>query len=166
MSRLNPASPLASLLAAPMRDGAVEWIGLRPERRTPMTAVAAANLRPGDGLEGDHYRGRPEAARQVTLVAAEDLAAIASFLGRERIGPELLRRNLVVRGINLSALQHRRLRVGSALLECTGACHPCSRMEEAFGTGGYNAVRGHGGITARVLEAGQVRVGDAVVALG
>jgi MOSC domain-containing protein YiiM len=100
----------------------------------------------------------------VTLIEAEDLAAIASYLGRERIEPETLRRNILVSGINLSALKNRRFRVGSAVLEYTGACHPCSRMEAALGVGGYNAVRGHGGITARVVTDGEVCVGDAVAA--
>mgnify|MGYP006196680143 CR=1 FL=1 len=92
-------------------------------------------------------------------------AAIASYLGLRSVEPTLLRRNIVIQGINLLALKHRQFRLGTAVLEYTGECHPCSRMEENLGTGGYNAVRGHGGITARVLAAGEVRIGDRLVVL-
>jgi MOSC domain-containing protein YiiM len=68
----------------------------------------------------------------------------------------------VVSGINLLALNGAQFAIGGALLEGTGPCHPCSRMEEIFGTGGYNAVRGHGGITARVITGGVIRLADAV----
>ena len=154
---------LAELLATLPRAGRLEWIGLRPARREDMQVVKAATLDPASGLLGDRYAGR-DGARHVTLVQAEHLPAIAGFLGRERIEPAALRRNLVVAGINLLALKGRRFRIGAVTLEHTGACHPCSRMEETFGPGGYNAVRGHGGITARVIEGGVVRVGDGVAA--
>jgi MOSC domain-containing protein YiiM len=157
-----PGTPLAKLLNAQVRPGRVAWIGLRPARRAPMRAVEAALLVPGSGLEGDRYAGGGAGTRQVTLIAAEHLAAIGAFLGRGPASPEELRRNIVVGGVNLLALKGRRFRLGEALLEMTGECHPCSRMEEVLGQGGYNAVRGHGGITARVLEGGPLRVGDAL----
>ena len=162
---LNPASPLARLMAAPMRPGVVEWLGVRPARLAPVRATEAIALTPGQGVEGDHYQSAMQGARQVTVIAAEHLLAIGSFLGRDGAPPELLRRNVVVRGINLLALKARRFRLGSALLECSGECHPCSKMERLLGAGGYNAVRGHGGITARVLEGGEVRLGDLLVPL-
>jgi MOSC domain-containing protein YiiM len=153
----------------PIRSGRVTWIGVRPARHAPLVAFASAEITRETGLAGDHYSGRPNAdgkggKRQITLIQAEDLAAIASYLDRP-VTPEDLRRNLVVSGINLRALKDRRLKVGEAVLEATGDCHPCSQMETILGPGGYNAVRGHGGITARVIEDGAVRVGDVVTAL-
>ncbi|MDP3257904.1 MOSC domain-containing protein [Bosea sp. (in: a-proteobacteria)] len=159
---LDPASPLARLLDAPLRPGRIVWIGLRPARRAPLLVVESARLDPAQGLIGDHYSSRTGGARHVTLIQAEHLAAIASHLGRDALPPECLRRNIVVAGINLAALKGRRFRLGTVLLEATGECHPCSRMEEILGSGGYNAVRGHGGITARVIADGEVVVGDAV----
>lgn len=161
-----PRSPLARLFDGPLRPGTLRWIGLRPARRAAVQAVAEARVEAGRGLDGDRWRGAAEGKRQVTLISAEHLAAIAAFLGRAELGPELLRRNLMIEGVNLLALKGRRFRLGEAVLEATGECHPCSRMEEVLGAGGYNAVRGHGGITARVLEGGVLRLGDALIRIG
>ena len=160
---LDPASPLARLLDAPMRPGRVVWIGLRPVRRAPMQAVETAVLDGEQGVIGDHYSSRTGGARHLTLIQAEHLSAIAAHLGLDAVAPEQLRRNIVVAGINLAALKGRRFMLGSAVLDATGECHPCSRMEEILGPGGYNAVRGHGGITARVVFGGTLRLGNAVV---
>ncbi len=121
-----------------------------------------AQLSPVSGLENDR---RTTGKRQITLIQAEHLPVIAALCGLERVDPGRLRRNLVVAGINLWALRDRRFRIGPVVLHGTGACHPCSRMETALGPGGYNAMRGHGGITARVLSDGYVRVGDPVFAV-
>ncbi len=121
-------------------------------------------MAPGTGLEGDHHSRSGRGKRQVTLIQAEHIAVMANLIGRE-VRPEELRRNLVVSGINLAALKGVRFRVGEALLEGTGPCHPCSRMEENLGPGGLNAMRGHGGLTAIVLEGATLRVGDAVWAV-
>jgi MOSC domain-containing protein YiiM len=145
-----------------MRPGRLDWIGVRPARKVPIEARTSANLSAGHGIDGDHYDTNRDGPRQVTLIAAEDIVAIAAFLGLPEVAPELLRRNLVTRGINLLALKDRRFRVGAALLEGSGECAPCSRLEETFGPGGYNAVRGRGGITARVIESGTICVGDVV----
>jgi MOSC domain-containing protein YiiM len=159
---LNPASPLAQLMLSPVRPGRVEWIGIRPARREAMLTPDRIELNPNDGIVGDRYLSKTTGNRHVTLIQSEHLLAIARFLGRDQIAPEDLRRNIVVSGLNLLALKDREFRIGSAILKMTGDCHPCSRMEEIFGEGGYNAVRGHGGITARVIVAGNVSIGDAI----
>ncbi|GAB5438795.1 MOSC domain-containing protein [Falsiruegeria mediterranea] len=149
---------LKDLIAGWAQPGRVTWIGVRPGRREGMEALSEVWIGE-DGCHGDRARA---GKRAVTLVQREHLAAIGSFLGRDAVPPEVLRRNLVVEGINLSALKGRRVQVGEAVLEFTTICAPCSRMEEAFGPGGYSAVRGHGGWCARVLQPGQVRLGDVV----
>ncbi|MDV6332274.1 MOSC domain-containing protein [Asticcacaulis sp. 201] len=156
---LNPKSALADLLNATMRPGTVEWIGLRPIRRGDITVVDHADLDIQAGLVGDHYNNPRKGTRHVTLIQREDLFAISSYLD-QAVTPAQLRRNIMVSGINLLALKDKVFQLGDAVLEMTGECHPCSRMEETFGTGGYNAVRHHGGITARVVANGRVRIGD------
>jgi MOSC domain-containing protein YiiM len=162
---MSPDNPnrLERLLATLPQKGRVDWIGLRPARGEPPRPVQRVEAAPGTGLAGDRFKGTAASKRQVTLIQAEHLAAVASMLGRAPFDPALTRRNLVVSGINLYALRNARFRVGGLLLEGTGICAPCEQMERALGPGGFNAMRGHGGITARVLEPGAIAVGDQVV---
>ena len=153
---MNPDGELAKLMARFPRAGRVEWIGLRPERRAPLASVLEVEAIAGYGLAGDHYASKTNGKRQVTLIQAEHLEAVAKLVGRDMVSPELVRRNILVSGINLYALRNAKFRIGDVLLEGSGSCDPCSRMEEVLGEGGYNAMRGHGGITARVLESGQL----------
>lgn len=118
----------------------------------------------GAGLVGDRYKGG-SGKRSVTLLQAEHLPVIAALAGKVLIPPLLLRRNLLVSGIPLIALKGRQFMIGDVVLEGTGPCDPCSRMEEALGAGGYNAMRGMGGLCARILGSGTLRVGQAVMAI-
>ena len=155
-------SSLEQLMSHFAAAGTVEWIGIRPVRKAQMIAVDSVMVDPSYGLRGDHYAGR-SGKRQVTLIQAEHLPVIANTLHMECVTADQLRRNIVVSGLNLLALKNKSFQLGEAILEYTGACHPCSRMETTLGFGGYNAVRGHGGITARVVRAGVVNVGDQCV---
>lgn len=155
-------SPLGILMSSLPRAGRVEWLGLRPQRDVEMVAVAGAQANAGKGLQGDRYASG-SGKRGITLIQAEHLPVIAALAGHDRVEAALLRRNVVVSGIPLVALKGRRFRIGEVLLEGTDDCDPCSRMEAALGPGGYNAMRGHGGLCARILEGGQLRLGDCVV---
>ncbi|HSG89966.1 MAG TPA: MOSC domain-containing protein [Pseudomonadales bacterium] len=155
---------IAELTAQFPRPGRLDWIGLRPARDVAMHTPASVSVLEAGHLQGDRYAGR-SGKRGVTLLQAEHLPVIAALAGLERLDPATLRRNLIVSGLNLLALRGRRFRIGDAEFEGTGPCAPCSRMETALGPGAYNAMRGHGGITARVVRAGTMAIEDPVIVL-
>lgn len=142
--------------------GRVEWIGISDARLATIQPKDEVEIVVGHGIVGEHHAQGDNSKRQVTLIQHEHLPFIGAILGRDPIDPGLLRRNIVVSGINLIAIKDRKFSIGDVVLEGTGPCAPCSRMEENLGDGGYAAMRGHGGICTIVLEAGTVRVGDAV----
>ncbi len=175
MNFASDAVDLRTLTRQFSRAGRLEMILLRPARRTAAVSVTTAFAIAGRGLEGDRSAvsssGSPDGSkRQVTLIQAEHLPVIASLAGLSAMDAVGLRRNLVVSGLNLLAAkslfkdQPLVLCIGDeVVLQITGPCEPCSRMEEVLGAGGYNAMRGHGGLTARVLVGGALYVGDSVM---
>ena len=140
--------------------GRVVWLGVRPERDAPIRVLDRVEAVAGRGLVGDRYLGGGD--RQVTLIQAEHLPVIAALVGRADVPPALVRRNVVVGGINLLSLKDLRFAVGEVILVGTKPCAPCEKMETALGRGGFQAMRGHGGICARIEQGGEIRVGDAI----
>ncbi len=179
MTRSRPATTpdLRTLCNQFPRPGRLDRILLRAERRGTLEKAHEALAIVDRGLQGDHMaeakaRRSGPSKRQVTLIQAEHLPVVAALTGHPHIDPAMLRRNLVVSGINLLAAASLFadaplvLCIGTEVqLEITGTCEPCSRMESTLGPGGYNAMRGHGGVTARVLAGGILRVGDTVTVL-
>lgn len=155
-------SVIKQLMHTMPQVGKVNWIGLRPERKAPLKSVESAGANTSNGLTGDHFNGKYSDKRQVTLIQEEHLTTVASILNKNEVDPGLTRRNIVVSGINLLALKDQKFQIGEAIMEGTGYCHPCSQMETNLGEGGYNAMRGHGGITARVIQEGEFKLGDEV----
>jgi MOSC domain-containing protein YiiM len=154
--------------------GNIEAIVLRPARKQPAIAVTEVQALPGYGLIGDRRAAQEHMTassrkREITLIQAEHLPMIASWCGLAAVTPVQLRRNLVISGVNLTAMRSPfpnlplYWQIGEQVqLEITGPCDPCSRMELDLGEGAYNAMRGHGGMTARLVTAGWIRVGDRV----
>ena len=149
---------LAEMMGRHAGVGRLDWIGLRAERRGTVATPMQVAITP-DGLAGDHASA---GKRAVTLIQAEHLPVIAALSGQAAVAPALLRRNLLISGINLAALRKAQIAVGDVILQIEGPCPPCSRMEEVLGPGGYNAMRGHGGWYASVIQPGEIGLGDPV----
>ena len=151
---------IKDLFTRQAKPGFITWIGKRPLKKGTLESVDQAELSTNEGLVGDHYHGQ-SGNRQLTLIQGEHLESVGKMLHQE-VHPGTVRRNVVVTGINLLSFKDQQFSIGPTVLEMTGLCHPCSRMEENLGIGGYNAMRGHGGITARILKGGTIKVGDEV----
>ncbi len=158
---MSKESIVKELLKTIPQVGKVEFISIRPVKRGETKSVEEVKVSQETGLEGDHFSSTYSKKRQVTFIQSEHLDVVGSILNK-KIDPLLTRRNIVVSGINLISLKGMKFKVGSAIFEGTGECYPCSRMEENFGPGGYNAMRGHGGLTAKVIEGGEIKLGDQV----
>jgi len=140
--------------------GKVEWIGVRSYQGADIDQKTAVNAVADHGLDGDKAGQRPGGKRQVTLIQAEYIDVIRSLLPNSEIDFVALRRNIAISGINLNALKGCTIRLGQATLEITGFCHPCAKLEAQLGEGVFNAMRGHGGLTAKVINGGLIQVDD------
>lgn len=161
--KLQLMAVITELLHTGDFTGKVEWIGTAPASREPLQPRQSVELVTSKGIAGEHhFREAGTSKRQVTLIQHEHLPVVASLLGQERIDPGVLRRNIVVSGINLAALRDQEFCIGGATLKGTGDCVPCALMEANLGPGGYAAMLAHGGITCIIVRGGTVRIGDSV----
>ena len=144
------------------RAGRVEWIGIRPGKGISVQDVLEVEASKDRGLEGDKAGQRAGGKRQVTLIQFEYIPFVQSLLPDSNFNIADLRRNIGVSGINLNALINQRIQIGAAILQVTGFCHPCSKIEQQLGYGVFNALRGHGGLTAKVEGSGRIAVGDSI----
>ena len=142
-------------------SGSVVSIQICVGHREPMKSVESADLVAGYGIEGDRHatsRG-PRTRRQVLLMDVETLGAFGLEGGQTR-------ENVTTKGIDLHALPAgaRVALGGEAVVEITGFCDPCGRMDE-LRDGLREAMVDRRGMLATVVEGGGVRVGDYARAL-
>ncbi len=137
-------------------------IARKAEHEAPMETTQSARIEVETGLSGD-YSGKLFKKRQVTVLTREAWEAACAELGEDLIWTTR-RANLFVEGLpSLADSKGRRLRIGSALLEITEETEPCHRMDEArFGLRQALSSEWRGGVCCRVLESGDLAVGDAV----
>ena len=156
---------------APAGAGRVEAIHLAAVAGASMQSVDRVRAIAGVGLEGDRYAttsgtysGDERSDRHITLVEAEEIAALATRDGIE-LAPGQTRRNLTTRGIRLNELVGRRFRVGSVECEGTRLCEPCQYLTDTIGKPILKPLAHRAGLRAVILTGGEIGIGDEVVAL-
>ena len=160
---MNSQTKLFARYITQLPPGELTWIGVRPARREPMQSLTQTNAIEELGLQGDHRMTKtPGSGRQVTLISEEFIHQISHFLGGKPVSPALLRRNLVVKNINLNALRYQNFQIGDAIFQAGALCHPCTRMEQALGKGAIAAMMGYGGLCCKIIRGGEIKVGDSV----
>jgi len=160
-----------------MWEGAVISIHIAPEASAPMQSISEARAFPGRGLEGDRYfagtgfysKTPSHGGREVTLIEIEAVEALfgdAVNAAGERLGIKLAaadtRRNIVTSGVPLNHLVDREFRVGAVLMRGTRLCEPCKHLDDLTQRGVMGGLIHRGGLRARILSEGVIRIGDAV----
>jgi MOSC domain-containing protein YiiM len=140
-------------------SGRVVSLQLKREHWEPLVPVDQISLSE-EGIDGDRHAGRAEGKRQILLTDAGDLRDLD-------LNPGDLREQVTVELPGLMALpEGTRLRLGTAVVELTGECGPCTHIGEHVGVEDSEAFRqrleGRRGVLARVSEPGAIRVGDPV----
>jgi len=132
----------------------------QPAGEHPAIDVREVKCRAGFGLEGDRFYGyRPGYKGQVTFFAWETLLAARKKFGRSTLSPAVFRRNVVVEGMDLNGILERRFTLGGVEFEGTGEARPCHWMNSVVAPGAEDWLMGCGGLRAKVLSDGPLRVG-------
>ncbi len=151
-----------------MWQGTVLTIHITGEAAVPMEAVAEVRAVPGKGLEGDRYfhkigtySNHPGSGREVTLIEAEAIEALARE-AKIALPPGASRRNIMTRGVPLNHLVGMRFQVGEVVLEGTRLCEPCMHLEGLTHEGVRAGLIHRGGLRTVIVSGGTIRVGDIV----
>jgi MOSC domain-containing protein YiiM len=147
--------------------GRLAGIARHDRPKGPMEAVESAAVTAAEGVHGD-YRGaraaaKPGRKRQVSLVEAEAIAAAFAESGASLDWSDC-RRNLLVEGLRIPREPGTCVAIGEHLvIEITVECDPCERMDALHpGLRAALAPDWRGGFLGRVVEDGEIAVGDEI----
>jgi MOSC domain-containing protein YiiM len=142
----------------------VVHIFVASKRGAAMSAEQSAEAFTERGLKGDRYteaKNRRSPDYQVTLIEMENIEAFTEATGLP-LTPDMPRRNIITRGIRLNGLCGKRFQVGRARFEGLELCEPCSLFASRTHPEVLQFFVGKGGLRARIVSGGEIRVGDAI----
>ncbi len=144
--------------------GELRSIFVAPKRGAPILSMESVEAHEGRGLEGDRYTrvaNKWSDHHQVTLIESEHIEAFARATKLAH-GLGDSRRNLVTRGVRLNDLVGKRFRIGGVEMEGMELCEPCKLWAKRTHPEILPFFKGKGGLRARILNSGTLRVGDEV----
>jgi MOSC domain-containing protein YiiM len=125
----------------------------------PTESKERVNLLSGRGIEGDRYAQKEEGHRkQITFFNMDAIDMLEKEMGKA-VSPEVVRRNVFVRGMDLPSLVGKTFTLQGVKFVGVDACPPCYWMDEAVGPGAEALLKGNGGLRARILTDGVLSVG-------
>ena len=131
----------------------------RPPSEHPMVEVPEVRCFAGRGLEGDRFLDfKTDYKGQITFFAMEVYRRLSEDLDVSDRSPAVFRRNVITEGLDLNALIGTEFELQGVRFFGTAECSPCHWMNRAFGPGAENALRGRGGLRAKILSDGELRV--------
>lgn len=129
----------------------------------PATEVSSIECVAGHGIQGDRFFDyRDDYKGQITFFALEVFAELCAGLQLQDCSPAQLRRNVIVRGVDLNSLLAAEFEVQGVQFRGAGECKPCYWMNDAIGPGAENFLLGRGGLRARILTNGTLRAEHAL----
>jgi len=160
-----------------MWQGSVVSIHIAKQAAAPMESIPAVRAVPGRGLEGDRYylgtgvysQKAGHGGREVTLIEVESVQALLDDVQNAeghrlgiKLSPAETRRNIATSGVPLNHLVDREFWVGVVLMIGTRLCEPCKYLEDLTQRGVMGGLVHRGGLRARILSDGVIRVGDVI----
>ncbi len=160
-----------------MWQGSVVSIHIAKKDSAPMESLPAVRAVPGRGLDGDRYflgagfysRKASHGGREVTLIETEAVEALLHGVENAeghrlgiKLSPAATRRNIATVGVPLNHFVDREFWVGPVLMVGTRLCEPCKHLEDLTQRGVMAGLIHRGGLRARILSEGVIRVGDVV----
>ena len=128
-------------------------------------SVEEAQLRAHQGVVGDRYFGTKHRHAAATFLAAESIDQLEGALGTGPFDPELARRNVVTRGLDVESLVHTTFTIdaghGPIAFRSLSRANPCAWMNLVFAEGAHQAMRGQAGIRSEPLDDGALVAGTA-----
>lgn len=124
----------------------------------PTVGVAEIQCLAGRGILGDRFLDFKDNYKgQITFFASEVFEEICRLLGVRGKVPGVTRRNVITAGLDLNALVGVEFEIQGVHFEGTAECSPCHWMNEAIAPGAEAALRGRGGLRARILTSGRLQ---------